>query len=164
MMRVFISHSSKDEKLVESLKKHLEKTFKDVCYFYTAADDPQPGQNLAVKIQKEIEQADVFLVLLTPNSKKSSYVNQEIGYAKKCGKRIIALVMKGTPQEALGMLAGDEYIIHIKDEIPESLINVLIKEAIKKVEENQPKQALDPVILAIIVVIILFLLAFVSEK
>jgi len=33
MMRVFISHSSKDEKLVESLKKHLEKTFKDVCYF-----------------------------------------------------------------------------------------------------------------------------------
>ena len=51
-----------------------------------------------------------MVVLLTPNSEYSPYVQQEIGFAEAKDKPVIPLVQPGVSQRCLAMLEGTEYI------------------------------------------------------
>ncbi len=61
-----------------------------------AEADPRYGESLPEKIEGAIDSSDAFLVILTRQAGESPSVNQEIGYAKRGRKRIIALVEEGT--------------------------------------------------------------------
>lgn len=74
---------------------------------YVAEHDDNYGESLPDKLSTAIDKSDVVIVILTHNSKSSSSVNQEIGYAKKAGKRIIPLMEKGVSLPVL--LQGVEY-------------------------------------------------------
>jgi D-arabinose 5-phosphate isomerase GutQ len=107
MASIFFSHSGKDEQIAEKLKRQLEQMGSDVYMF---EHDQQPGAGITDKITKAIDNHDMLFALLTKNGGLSSYVQQEIGYAKKAGKPIIPFVESGIGQEALGMVADVEYI------------------------------------------------------
>ncbi|KKM69572.1 hypothetical protein LCGC14_1449460 [marine sediment metagenome] len=107
MVKVFISHSTKDFKLVDVLGRYLEACAIKV---YIAERDIQPGKPLSQKIEQNIEKSDYFLVVYTENGKSSEYVQQEIGLWK--GRRhninLVPFVEKGLDPGAF--LCGLEYI------------------------------------------------------
>jgi len=132
--KVFISHSVRDIQYVKLLEMILKRCNIEA---YIAERDEQYGRILSQKIKRNIENSDTVLVLWTRNSKHSAYVNQEIGYAEKCSKRIVPLVEEGvTPA---GFLEGREYA---------SFNEYNIKEAMEKIaaylkQKMKEKEALE---------------------
>lgn len=76
-MKVFISHSSNDTKLARQIADALRNASFQVW------NDTQifPGDNWAELIANELRESDAMVVLLTPNSVDSPYINAEVGYA-----------------------------------------------------------------------------------
>ncbi|SRR5258708_302164 len=107
MASIFFSHSGKDEQIAEKLKRQLEQMGSDVYMF---EHDQQPGADITDKITKAIDNHDMLFALFTKNGGQSSYVQQEIGYAKRAGKLIVPFVESGVGQETLGMVADVEHI------------------------------------------------------
>ena len=105
--QAFLSHSSRDEHLVGRTRDHVEAAG---IQLYLAEHDPHPGLALSQKIQRAIDDSHVVVLLLTPNSYDSAYVNQEVGYALRAGKLVVPLVDPSVPPGALAMLDGVEYI------------------------------------------------------
>lgn len=107
MVRVFISHSTKDFHLVETLFKYLEDYGIEV---YLAERDYQPGTQLSQKIMRNIDLSDYFLVVYTINGDESVYVQQEIGYwlGKRGNNGLIPFVESGINPKAF--LRDIEYI------------------------------------------------------
>ncbi len=97
-----------DEEVANRLRNQLEqmKTVK----VYMFEHDQQPGTMIADKIEKEIKNSSIVLVLLTTNSKDANFVNQEIGCAKGANIPLIALIQSGIDKNKLGFLSGVEYI------------------------------------------------------
>jgi len=106
MVKVFISHSTKDFQLVIALSKYLEAYGVEV---YIAERDYQIGKALSQKIIQNINTSEYFLVIYILNGRDSQYVSQEIGYwiGKKGFSDLIPFVKKGINPEAF--LSGVEY-------------------------------------------------------
>lgn len=103
-MRVFISHSVKDESIVMQLKDGLSEKGIDP---YVASERKQPGRRLSSKIKEAIRSSDAVVAVLTDRGVKSPWVNQEMGYAE--GRvTIIPLVEHGVSPPAF--LQGIEYL------------------------------------------------------
>lgn len=105
--RVFLSHSGSDAAWVKYIAQHAQ-TIGVQAYLYE--HDPQPGRSVADKVKRSIEASDALVVLLTGNSRASTYVQQEIGYAEAKGKLIVPLVQVGVAATGMAMLEGREYI------------------------------------------------------
>ncbi len=106
-MKVFISHSTRDQGLVISLAKLLQHLGIQV---FVAEWYLSPGARLDAKIKKKIRDADFVVALLSRNGIRSKWVHQEIGIALEAGKHIIPIVEKGTKPSDLAALQGREYI------------------------------------------------------
>lgn len=106
--RIFLSHAIADKPLAQSLY--------DYCHglgslqVYMCEHDVQPGRPLSEKIEENMRASDAVLILLTPNSMNSTYVQQEIGLAKGAGKLLIPLLQKHTDTSRLGILESKEWI------------------------------------------------------
>ena len=135
MLKVFISHSTKDLQIVMALADYLKRKG---IYGYIAERDYQVGKPLTVKVMKNIETSDYFLVLYTTNGRDSSFVNQEIGYWIKARdyNNFIPLVEKGVKPE--GLLSGLEYIRFV----PENQ-NIGISNTIKYLEEKKKEKEIE---------------------
>lgn len=104
---VFLSHSGADQKWVQRIADNARRMDINV---YMYEHDVQPGTLIAEKVQSAIENCHALVVLLTPNSEYSPYVQQEIGFARAKDKPVIPLVQPGVSQRCLAMLEGVEYI------------------------------------------------------
>lgn len=104
--KIFLSHSGKDKEWVELIALKAEEVGVETYLF---EHDPKPGCYLADKIKEEIRGADALVVLITPNSQYSPYVQQEIGYAED-RIPIIPLVDSSMEDVSLAMLEGREYV------------------------------------------------------
>lgn len=102
----FISHSTKDVmgdvgEVCNILEKCRIRSF-------VADRDAPLGEPLPEKIKKAIEESELFLVFLTKNSKKSLWVNQEIGYA--LGKGIPIIPLKKGKTALKGLIESAKYV------------------------------------------------------
>jgi nucleoside 2-deoxyribosyltransferase len=104
---IFFSHSARDLPWCEWLAAEAEKLGIAV---YLAEHDKQPGRSLTEKVERNIKRCDALVVLLTASTTTSSYVHQEIGFARAQNKLVIPLVQPGVGTDQLSMLAGAEYI------------------------------------------------------
>lgn len=104
-MRVFISYSTKDLRLVRALSKIL--TREDITV-YVAYFDIKPGAHLWKKIEENIKQSSCLIAVLTKHGSRSEIVNQEIATANAVGIPVIPIVEKNVLLK--GLLAGREYI------------------------------------------------------
>lgn len=105
--QVFLSHSTRDQGLVISLVRLLSQFGVKVVvaeWYLT------PGEPLTKKVFGQIEDSDCIVVLLTRNGMRSNWVQQEVGYALGCKKRVIPIVEKGVDKRDLAMLGSVEYI------------------------------------------------------
>jgi small GTP-binding protein len=88
MKQVFISYSRKDLAFVEQLASDLKATGIDVWYDLTTLEG---GALWANEIQKAIQSCQYVIVVLSPNSIASEWVNREFLYAQKLRKKIVPL-------------------------------------------------------------------------
>ncbi|MEW6003532.1 MAG: toll/interleukin-1 receptor domain-containing protein [Nitrospirota bacterium] len=137
--KVFISHSTRDQRLVITLANILSKFGVDVS---VAEWYLSPGQQLDKKIFEKIENSDCVIVLLTQNGIRSNWVQQEIGYALKSGKPLIPLVEKGINQKELASLQGKEYIEFDSYQPQQSLIKTSTFVKSLKLKKEQQEKAL----------------------
>jgi hypothetical protein len=91
MAKVFISYSRKDIEFAKKLTGELQKSDLD---FWVDWEGIPPTVDWWKEIEKGIEEADVFLFLISPDSSASKVCGQEIDCAVKNSKRIIPLVVR----------------------------------------------------------------------
>jgi WD40 repeat protein len=91
MAKVFISYSRKDIEFAKRLTEELKKSDLD---FWVDWEGIPPTVDWWKQIEKGIEEADVFLFLISPDSAKSKVCGEEIDCAVKNGKRLIPLIVR----------------------------------------------------------------------
>ena len=136
MNKLFISHSSKDDAFVRDLRAVLADQGQDV---WIDSRELRGGDPLETEIQKAIDDATAFAVVVSPNAFLSKWVARELRYAlgaqQQPGKdkfRVIALSIDGT---ALGVF---------EDFFDEELIFVPVTSAAGGAEA-----AVDPILVAL---------------
>ena len=88
MTQVFISYSRKDTEFVERLAADLQTAGLEVWYDLSGLEG---GTRWGSEIQAAIEQSQFFLVVLSPNSLESKWVQREFLYAEGLNLKIIPL-------------------------------------------------------------------------
>jgi len=96
---VFISHVHEDDALVPNLKQLIERAGMVVRNGSVTRDRPNDAQNVEY-IQRDIlkpriEWASTLLVLITPDTAGSWWVNWEIRCAVQLGKRVVGVFAQG---------------------------------------------------------------------
>ncbi len=81
--RVFLSHSTQDQWISESLKEKLEEVGVEV---WLDAFDLPGGRNVKERIREGMRSATECLILLSPASRASDWVKHEAGLADAFGK------------------------------------------------------------------------------
>ena len=103
-MKVFLSYSQSDKKWADYLRKSLPAHFSESSglneiELWDPAKELEPGANWRLESGKALQNADAMLVLLSPDSVKSEYVQSEIDYALASPQfrgRVISLLLKPT--------------------------------------------------------------------
>lgn len=100
MGRLFISHSSRDDAIVRALREALGELGQDV---WIDSRELRGGDPLSPEIQRAIEEAEAFAVVVSPSSLQSSWVGEEPDHAIKVQKQrgkdaypVIPLSLDGT--------------------------------------------------------------------
>ena len=91
---VFISYSRKDYDEVVELKTYLEHQVPGLAIWFDV-DGIESGQQFKSVIIEAINNSNCVLYALSDSSQRSDWVQKELSYAHKKGKRIIPLLLKG---------------------------------------------------------------------
>ncbi|MGC2238662.1 MAG: toll/interleukin-1 receptor domain-containing protein [Pyrinomonadaceae bacterium] len=121
-MKVFLSYAHKDSSLASKIASTLESKGFDV---WNAETEVLPGDNFAEKISDALKESDAMVVLLSPASLESNYVQWEIEYA---------LGNKSYKQRVIPVLVGSEENISL-----ESIPWILRK--LQMIRLTEPEQA-----------------------
>lgn len=108
---VFISYSRLDQLVCDQIVRELKERGHRVWLDREAIHG---GDVWRANIEKGIRAADVFVILLSPNvSQRPDYTQEELEFARKHGKKIIALRLKAQTELPDGfdlILSGRQYI------------------------------------------------------
>ena len=95
-MNVFLSYASSDQKLVNHLRAYLMKAGFKV---WDPLVNSFPGDNLGTQIETALEESDAMVVILSPESQQSPFVNSEIHFAlgsPRFKNRLILVLVEGS--------------------------------------------------------------------
>lgn len=118
-LKAFLSYASEDKIIAGKYKSHLCKYYG--FEVFVAHDDNVPSCDWGPEIKNNISSADIFIVLVSKNSKKKVFVNQEIGIAIGLGIRIFPI--KIDPTDPFGFIYKVHGFPYIKDQDKGVLIN-----------------------------------------
>src|SRR6185436_8106105 len=91
MAKVFVSYSRKDIEFARRLTANLTKSELECWIDWKGVP---PTMDRWKEINRAIEEADIFLFLISPDSIKSPVCTAEIKHAKENGKRLIPLLVR----------------------------------------------------------------------
>jgi hypothetical protein len=98
MADVFISYSRKDTEAVQKVRKALTDASVEV-WIDEILEPGTPTWRRTLEV--ELNKAKAVVVILSPNAKKSQWVEAELGYAQTAGKRIFPFLWHGEELEAV---------------------------------------------------------------
>jgi hypothetical protein len=112
MPQVFISHSTRDDNVVEALRSGLDQ---QRVYGWTDSRIMQPGDAVNPEIESAIEAASHFIVVLSETAMTSEWVVKEIEIARrvreaKPGFRIIPVLLDGIEPNIVGPWLGENLV------------------------------------------------------
>lgn len=94
-LNVFISHIHEDDSKLKELKNLLKRTDIEARDYSINSDKPNQAKSEAyIKseiLAPQINQCSVLVVYISQDTKDSKYVNWEIEYAAKKGKRVVGV-------------------------------------------------------------------------
>jgi len=102
---VFISHSTKDDRVVADIRKALERLGVEV---WTDSQRMAGGDLLTPTVQDAISQASHVLAILSANAVNSPWVRKEIDHALELKKKVIPVMLPGIEPAALGLWFREE--------------------------------------------------------
>ncbi|MBO6515223.1 MAG: toll/interleukin-1 receptor domain-containing protein [Bacteroidia bacterium] len=146
-MKVFVSHSMKDQSILNGIVQTLRKYGLKLL---VAEHQVDLGVSITEKIKSMIERSNVGLVLLTKNGIKSGFVREEIGYLTAKRKATLMVIEKGVESQYGGFKFGHDYIIfdplnpqETIDKVKEILMNHWLKvsERQKIISEEQRRKS-----------------------
>jgi TIR domain len=111
-VRVFVSHSIQDLGWCSAFVATLEHSGIDAWYDQAGLS---AGMQWVQTIQDELQQRDIFLLIVTPRSWQSKWVQQELALALVHHKQIIGVIHEATPQ-----LSGFILIYQLLDVVGQS--------------------------------------------
>ena len=124
MAKIFISYSRKDIDFAKHLTGELQKSDLD---FWIDWEGIPPTVDWWREIEKGIEEADIFIFLISPDSVKSKVCGQEIDTAVKNGKRIVPIVVREIEWEDTPPQLGHlNYIFFSRDDNFDTAIRKLL--------------------------------------
>ncbi|HBB31158.1 MAG TPA: type IV secretion protein Rhs [Cyanobacteria bacterium UBA8803] len=116
MTQVFLSYADEDRETMEKIRNSLRR---ESITVWTNKTDIQTGEPFEEAINRGIEQADNLVFLLSPDSVKSTYCQQELDLALSLSKRIIPLLVRETdPNQVPSALRALQYI-NLTDNVKE---------------------------------------------
>ena len=106
MSHIFVSYSRKDKEFVRKIVTALEASNFDI---WIDLDDLPKGEDWELEIYRNIDEAEVFIFMLSPDSVVSEMCNKEIAHAVTNGKRILPIMIRdATPDNFLTEIAKVE--------------------------------------------------------
>jgi len=93
MTQVFLCHAELDTVVTEKIRRTL---MREGFTVWTNRTDIKTGTEFQETINRGIEAADNLVYLISPNSLRSQYCQQEIAYATRLNKHIIPLLISAT--------------------------------------------------------------------
>ena len=149
--KVFISHSSDDKKLI---KCFIEKIMRlgigleqdDIAYTSAEEYGAQLGENIPEYIKKNLKEAEVVLLMISDNYKKSEICLNEMGAAWILENKCYSILLPNTNFDEIGWLKKFEKAVHIDEEGLDSLYEKICDDLGKKMNignwNNQKKEFL----------------------
>ena len=98
MPSVFVSYSRRDSGFVARLAEGLQSRGKDV---WVDVEGVRDAEVFPAALRRAIEGSDTFLFVITPDSVRSAFCDQEVTHASELNKRIIPLALRPVPDERL---------------------------------------------------------------
>ena len=95
---VFISYSRRDAEAAERLRLGLDEQGFEA---YLDKHDILPGEPWQERLNKLIEAADAVVFLISPDSAASKVCGWEVNEAERLAKRILPVVIRATPADAI---------------------------------------------------------------
>jgi TIR domain len=93
--KIFISYSTKDSQWSDAFASYLKNRLEPFnCDIWYTPKTIRTGQNWMKKLEKEIIDCDCFLLLISPNSIRSRWVEYEYRLAMIREKRIYGILIK----------------------------------------------------------------------
>ena len=111
-IRLFVSYASEDSGLAKELLSQLASQPKFNVF---TTSKISAGENWQSKIRKELSQSDYFLVLLSPTSLQSKWVQFELGAAWGLNKFIIPVVTSHEIVNRLPLEFEGLRVVELKD-------------------------------------------------
>jgi hypothetical protein len=111
-INIFVSYALEDSGPAAELMSQLARQPKFQVF---TTDKISAGQNWRSKIKKELSQSDYFLVLLSPTSVQSKWVQFELGAAWGLNKFIIPVVTSQDIVDQIPLEFGNLHVIELKD-------------------------------------------------
>lgn len=116
MTQVFLSYADEDRGTMEKIRNSLRR---ESITVWTNLTDIQTGEEFGEAINQGIEQADNLVYLLSPESVKSTYCQQELELALSLNKRIIPVLVRQTEPDAIPQVLRDLHYIDLTDNVKE---------------------------------------------
>src|SRR5947209_6147842 len=107
MTSVFVSYSRKDKVVANYLANEMRSLGASVFIDYQKL---VAGENFISRLGHEIEHADFFVILLSPASVSSKWVQRELAWAVNCDKPIIPIEIAPCNMTNVFMLVNIEKI------------------------------------------------------
>lgn len=103
LSKIFISHSSQDEKLAINLMDMLQTQFNLTRedFFLTSDEELEVGGNWIEEIRKGVEEAKIIMPLITPNFLESQFSLCELGAAWVNQKALVPVIIPPLNHQAL---------------------------------------------------------------
>ncbi len=94
---VFISHSSRDERMVRKLKEVLTKKVGNTLDIFVSSDGQSIplGRNWVHEIEQALKKSKIMFVLLSPNSIRSNWIYFEAGFAYSLNIKVVPIGVLG---------------------------------------------------------------------
>lgn len=141
MRTIFLSHSTKDKKLVDTIFKLLNRFIHEnnlgnkYKVFYSPRSLKEEDDNRAdwrAALPNAIKKSSIIIVLWTPNSMNNRWVNYEIGIATAMKKNIVAVGVKGLNYE--NIIPNQVQVLCLEDKYD---IKLMLKHTFKYPAEDQ---------------------------
>lgn len=115
-VRIFISHSSKDEDITQALVELLESSFElqqnDIRCTSLSGYKLPTGAHTSIKLKDEIKNSDIVIGVITLNSIGSHYVLFELGASWGLDISTFPVIAKGVDFDSLPGPLKEKHAIH----------------------------------------------------
>lgn len=129
MSHIFISYSHQDKKYAHKLRRHLL----DQGFDAWIDDRIDYGSHWSQEIEKQLRGSAAFILIMSSNSYKSDWVQNELSFARKLKKPIFPLLLEG---DVWWHLHTTQYV-DVKDEkLPPVKFFILLAEIVSQHKMN----------------------------